>query len=104
MTRIWCQIGDELALEVAGHATGSPAACAGISALVEALGTYIEADQGTHIHKVLAHTVEPGACSLRVEGDEAAAQVWRLVCIGLAQIAMACPEQVRLVGERKNFF
>ena len=96
MTKIFCETGDELLLELDGHATGSPEACAGISALVEALGSYIKADLGQHLDTVHECRVEPGSCAFRVKGDETAAEVFRLVCIGLAQIAMACPEQVSI--------
>ena len=96
MTKIFCELGEDLVLELDGHATGSPEACAGISALVEALGSYIEADKGHHLYAVHECRVEPGSCTFRVKGDETATEVYRLVCIGLAQIAMACPEQVSI--------
>lgn len=98
MTTIRCAIdGETLSLEIDGHATGCQEACSGISALVEALGTYVvRADDG-HAKKVLDMSLEPGRCLFRVIGDSTMAEVWRVVCIGLIQISMAYPDAVSVV-------
>lgn len=98
MTSIWCEInGEELSLEIEGHATGSPEACAGISALVEALGTYIMDAGAGHVNRLYERWIEDGSCGFRLRGDKTMAEVWRLVCIGLMQISMACPDQVSML-------
>lgn len=97
MTTIICEIaGSEMSLELDGHATGSPEACAGISALVEALGTYIVDAGAKHVHRLYERWIEDGSCGFRLRGDQTMAEVFRLVCIGLMQISMAYPDQVSI--------
>lgn len=90
--------GRAMMLEVTGHATGSPEACAGISAIVEALSTYISVS--AHVSRVCEHKVDDGNCIFRVSGDSALAEVWRMACIGLKQIALAYPGQVSMEWEK----
>ena len=97
MTKITCeQIGSLFLLEVDGHATGCQEACSGISAIVEALGTYIRQPDNEHVSAVSECMIDSGYCLFKVEGDEALAQVWKLAHIGLAQIAMAHPAFVSI--------
>lgn len=98
MTTIRCAIdGDDMTLEIDGHAAGCQEACSGISALAEALGTYIGHAGEDHATKVLDMTLEPGRCSFHVHGDDTMAEVWRMVCVGLIQISMAYPDAVSAV-------
>lgn len=100
MTTITCEIvGNEMSIELDGHATGSPEACAGVSAIVEALGTYIKGAGKRHVYKLYEHWVSPGSCGFRLRGDSAMAEVWRMACIGLTQISMAYPGQVSMTWE-----
>lgn len=93
MTIIRCgAAGQDMELEVDGHAAGAPEACAGISAIVEAVSTYVGCSD--HVYAVYEHTVQEGYCIIRASGDCAAQEAWRMACIGLAQISMAYPEQV----------
>lgn len=97
MTRITCeQIGNLFLLEVDGHASGCPEACSGISAIVEALGTYIRQPDNEHVSSVSECVIDSGYCLFKAEGDGALAEVWKLAHIGLAQIAMAYPECVSI--------
>lgn len=95
MTRVTCeQIGSLFLLKVDGHATGCPEACSGISAIVEALGTYIMQQDNEHVSSVSEFILDSGYCLFKVEGDSALAEVWRMAEIGLKQIAMAHPDFV----------
>lgn len=86
--------GDRCRLELRGHAAGNPAACAGLSALTNALTLYLER------HPVRVHALEEGEGVYRADfaGDDAAA-VWACVVLGICSIAAAYPEQVEVAGE-----
>ena len=86
--------GDRCRLELRGHAAGSPTACAGLSALTNALTLYLER------HPVRVHALEEGegVYSADFAGDDAAA-VWACVVLGIRSIAAAYPEQVEVAGE-----
>lgn len=95
MTRITCeQIGSLFLLEVDGHATGCKESCSGISAIVEALGTYIRQPDNEHVSSVSEFILESGYCLFKVEGDETLAEVWKIAEIGLKQISLAHPDFV----------
>ena len=87
--------GDRCRLELRGHAAGSGAACAGLSALTNALTLYLER------HPVRVHALEEGegVYSADFAGDDAAAAVWACVVLGICSIAAAYPEQVEVAGE-----
>lgn len=86
--------GDRCRLSLRGHAAGNPAACAGLSALTNALTLYLER------HPVRVHALEEGegVYSADFAGDDAAA-VWACVVLGICSIAAAYPEQVEVAGE-----
>lgn len=75
-----------------GHASGSPEACAGVSALLYALAGWLaNAPEGVRRECV---SLAPGAAELVFSGGPAAAAAAELVAVGLAQIAKAVPEAV----------
>ena len=95
MTRVrYGRTGDRCRLELRGHAAGNPAACAGLSALTNALTLYLER------YPVRVHALEEGegVYSADFSGDAAAA-VWACVVLGICSIAAAYPEQVEVAGE-----
>lgn len=95
MTRVrYGRTGDRCRLSLRGHAAGNPAACAGLSALTNALTLYLER------HPVRVHALEEGegVYSADFAGDAAAA-VWACVVLGICSIAAAYPEQVEVAGE-----
>ena len=95
MTRVrYGRTGDRCRLELRGHAAGNPAACAGLSALTNALTLYLER------YPVRVHALEEGegVYSADFSGDDAAA-AWACVVLGICSIAAAYPEQVEAAGE-----
>jgi len=76
-----------------GHAVGSPAACAGVSALLCALCGYLRQDTGTKLHRF---RLESGDALLEFSGGERAAAAFELTTIGLRQIAIGYPACVRI--------
>lgn len=95
MTVIRCSIGDgEYSLEADGHAVGSPEACAGVSALIEALDGYLENAGDDHVWSIHERWAEDGSACFRASGGEDLGEVWRAVCIGLTRIALAYPQAV----------
>lgn len=87
--------GDRCRLELRGHAAGSSAACAGLSALTNALTLYLER------YPVCVHALEEGEGVYRADftGGGGAAAVWECVVLGIRSIARAYPEQVVIGGE-----
>lgn len=74
-----------------GHATGSPEACAGVSALIGALGLWLEGGpRGVRRGSV---ELAPGQAVVRFSGGNAAAEC---VVAGLRAIAEAYPGAVEL--------
>lgn len=102
MTEIVCAAGDngECRLRAQGHATGSVEACAGVSAILEALDGYLSYGGG-HVKEIRERWIAPGDVGLDVMGDEALRQVWRMAGIGLMRIAKAYPAQVCVSWEGK---
>lgn len=96
MTRVrYGRTGDRCRLELRGHAAGNPAACAGLSALTNALTLYLER------HPVRVRALEEGDGFFRADfiAEPAAAAVWACVVLGIRSIAAAYPEQVEVAGE-----
>ena len=86
--------GDRCRLELRGHAAGSSAACAGLSALTNALTLYLER------HPVRVHALEEGEGVYRADfAGGGAAAVWACGVLGICSIAAAYPEQVEVAGE-----
>lgn len=82
-----------MCISACGHAVGSPAACAGISALLCALCTYLQQDGRTRLHRC---RLESGDALLDFSGGERAATAYTLTAIGLRQIAIGYPACVRI--------
>ena len=94
MTRVWLEKrGDKMRIRACGHAVGSPAACAGVSALLCALCAYLRQDDATKLHRC---KLESGNAVLEFSGGEGAAAVFTLTADGLRQIAMGYPSCVRI--------
>ena len=91
--------GGRYELTAEGHASGSPEACAGVSAILCALAGWLEnAPAGVGVEKI---TTEPGRAALRFSGGAAAETAAELAEIGLRRIALAAPEAVRVEESRK---
>lgn len=104
MTKIVCDIifdkdqrNCNVMLEASGHATGSVEACAGVSAIVEALNAYVQVS--VHVSETYEHIVEPGHFVIRASGDVVLGEVWRMACIGLKRIALSYPKQVSVTSK-----
>ena len=87
--------GDRCRLSLRGHAAGNPAACAGLSALTNALTLYLERPPV----RFPPREEGEGAHSPDFAGAGAAAAVWVCVVLGIRSIAAAYPEQVEVAGE-----
>ena len=84
------------AIHATGHATGSPEVCAAVSALLFALGGWV---QNAEPEEVRARTVslEPGRADLCFLGDSPEARTaFDLTALGLAQIAQQYPAFLRV--------
>ncbi len=82
--------GERCALTLEGHATGQPAVCAALSALVCALAGYV----GPRAVRVYQWELAPGRARLEFAGGAQCAAAWELVCEGLEQISRQWPETV----------
>ena len=100
MTHVTVESGSgRYAITAEGHASGSPEACAGVSAILCALAGWLEnAPAGVGVEKI---TTEPGRAALRFSGGAAAETAAELAEIGLRRIALAAPEAVRVEESRK---
>ena len=113
MTRITAVYGPEaLTLTVRGHAAGSPAACAGVSALVYALEGWAKtgetpsarptspdrggAEQSEAEGFLPLARVTPGAADFRLPRTAETEAAFALTVTGLARIAATVPEAVRI--------
>ena len=85
--------GDRMCLSAYGHAVGSPAACAGVSALLCALCGYLQRDGGTTLHRC---RLESGNALLEFSGGEKATAAFELTAFGLRQIAEGYPACVAI--------
>ena len=85
--------GKKMCVSACGHAVGSPAACAGVSALLCALCAYLRQDGKTTLHRC---RLESGDALLEFSGGERAAAAFALTGIGLRQIAVGYPACVRI--------
>ena len=94
MTRVWMEKrGDRMRICACGHAVGSSAACAGVSALLCALCAYLRQDAATKLHRC---RLESGNAVLEFSGGEGAAAAFEMTAGGLRQIAMGYPACVRI--------
>lgn len=85
---------DGMCISAKGHASGSPEACAAVSALLYALAGYLtNAEQDGKAQNVFTR-LESGDAELRFCGGEAAQAAFRMAVIGLLQLAQAQPDCV----------
>lgn len=101
MTRITARTEDgACCLESTGHAAGSPAVCAGISALLYALaGWLLNRPEGLAGDSIL---LEDGHAVFRIrQPTRETAAVFEAVVIGLLQIQLTSPEYIRVSTDMK---
>lgn len=81
-----------------GHATGSEAACAAVSAIMYALAGWLlnENGEGAELEK---SELRAGYAEIIFSGGEAARTAYEMAVIGLMQIAQAEPKRVSIVRE-----
>ena len=83
-------------LQAVGHATGSVEACAGISGILYALVGYLRNGEREGVVHGVEVSLAPGRSCIRFAGGREAGAAFAMAEIGLRQIALACPEQVRV--------
>ena len=94
MTKITARkSGARCTLSAKGHATGSPEACAAVSALLYGLAGYLANAEREGKAEVLCRRMESGDAQLKFTG---AAEAFDMAIIGLAQVALVHPEQVEV--------
>ena len=88
--------GNRYEVRATGHATGSDAVCAAVSAIMYALaGWLINADDGGKAYDVLID-MSSGRAMLGWRGGAEADAVYNMVVIGLAQIAQSYPDYIQI--------
>ncbi len=88
--------GGRYGLRAEGHATGSVEACAGISGILYALAGYLRnGELAGMVHGVEVY-LAPGRSCICFAGGREAEAAFTMAEIGLRQIALSCPEQVRV--------
>ncbi len=85
--------GRRMRVSACGHAVGSPAACAGVSALLCALCGYLRQEETAKLHRC---RLESGDALLEFSGGERASAAFELTAVGLRQIAIGYPACVRI--------
>ena len=94
MTRVRLQRqGERMLISAAGHAVGSAAACAGVSALLYALCGFLQRDAKTELHRC---ELGSGKALVEFSGGERAAAAFELTATGLRLIAAGYPACVRV--------
>ena len=89
MTQIVLQKeGPHMRVSASGHAVGSPAACAGVSAILFALYGFLLEDGGTTIRSC---RLESGEALIDFSGGSSAEAAFHMTAVGLRQIARAYP-------------
>lgn len=93
------QDGARHALTVKGHAGEAPAGqdivCAGVSAIVQALGGVLRLMSGHGDVRPLVIRMDSGDAEIAAEGGEADA-VFLMALVGLEQVRMAYPERISI--------
>lgn len=84
-------------LTVTGHATGSEATCAAVSAIVQTMETAIDYLQPPEWSKRL----KPGDVMFQAEGPGVCA-AFEIVKFSFMRLAAADPERVRVIEEEDN--
>ena len=78
-----------------GHATGSVEACAGVSALMEALHCYL-LNAKDYIQKIEVETNKDGFYRIEFEGNDTAFTAYMVILSGLLSIEAGYPEYVQV--------
>jgi uncharacterized protein YsxB (DUF464 family) len=89
--------GKRCCLEAKGHATGSVAVCAGISAVLYALVGYLANHEGQVIRQ---HIADADVC-IEFEGDAESIAAFEMAVIGLMQIELMHPEYISVKNPNK---
>ena len=82
--------GKRCCLEANGHATGSVAVCAGISAILYALAGYL----ANHEVQVIRHHMADADVGMEFDGDPESVAAFEMAVIGLMQIELTHPEYI----------
>lgn len=94
MTKVYYEErGKRHRLFVQGHATGSEAACAGISAILYALEGYLALNETARLREVRMKSAE---VVLDYEGGEDVETAYEMAVVGLVRLSTAYPEQIRV--------
>ena len=95
----YAAVGGRHTLTVKGHAGEAPAGqdivCAGVSAIVQALGGVLRLMSGHGDVRPLVIRMDSGDAEIAAEGSEADA-VFLMALVGLEQIRMTYPERVAI--------
>ena len=84
-------------IRASGHATGSEKACAAVSAILYALAGYLKNVGDGRSVPVVEIRLESGDAVIDFWADEEAKGAFEMAVIGLAQVAKAEPERVRVL-------
>ena len=91
MTKVQLKrVGTAYLVRSEGHATGSAEVCAAVSALMQALEGWLQAEKAVVIHEM---RMEPGDCELCFSGD--CEQAFSLICVGFLRLQATAPELVQ---------
>lgn len=91
MTRAEVELrGDRYLLTVEGHAEGSVAVCAAVSAIVYALSGYVFNAAG-HVKALECNELRSGRARIECTADASVGAAFRMAGIGLTQVARAYP-------------
>ncbi len=93
--------GREHVLMLTGHATGSEKVCAAASGIVYALAGYLENQRAAGKVKLVEMRLDSGDTRMEWQGTRGTEAAYEMAVIGLAQIAKAEPDYIKVeVGER----
>lgn len=81
-------------IKAEGHATGSPAVCAGVSAIIYALAGYLGNSESIRCEEV---NLSDGNAELEFYGGDDAEAVYLMSVIGLMQIEEQYPEYIEVL-------
>lgn len=91
--------GGYLSLTMDGHATGSPAVCAGASALVCTLAGWLEQHGAERVQ-----LLTPGKARLVCRDTEEARRGFAVIATGMQMLAEAHPDKVAILGKTTGVF
>lgn len=91
--------GGYLSLTMDGHATGSPAVCAGASALVCTLAGWLEWHGAER-----AHLLTPGKARIVCRDTKEARRGFAVIAVGMQMLAEAHPDKIQILGRTTGVF